>query len=56
MKILKNYEVKLLEKDGLILVGLYNRFGRFRTLVRKYLYKILGKKHAVTGFSWGYFA
>ena len=33
------------KKDGLILVGLYNRFGRLRTLIRKYLYKILGKKY-----------
>lgn len=36
--------VKKLKKDGIILVGLYNRFGRIRTIVRKYFYKIFGKK------------
>lgn len=37
--------LKCVKKDGFILVGLYNKYGRFRTLVRKYLYKILGKKY-----------
>ena len=36
--------VKKLKKDGIVLVGLYNRFGRIRTIVRKYFYKIFGKK------------
>ena len=35
---------KSLKKEGYILVGLYNRFGRVRTIIRKYLYKIFGKK------------
>ena len=34
---------KYLKKNGYILVGLYNRFGRLRTLFRKFLYKIFGK-------------
>jgi|TARA_A100001011_G_scaffold400550_1_gene516164 2-polyprenyl-3-methyl-5-hydroxy-6-metoxy-1,4-benzoquinol methylase len=33
-----------LKKDGHIFVGLYNRYGRIRTIIRKYLYKLLGKK------------
>ena len=35
---------KSLKKEGYILVGLYNKFGRIRTIVRKYFYKIFGKK------------
>ena len=34
---------KYLKKDGYILVGLYNRYGRIRTLIRRFLYKIFGK-------------
>tara|TARA_B110000503_G_C7168281_1_gene422985 strand:- start:7 stop:945 length:939 start_codon:yes stop_codon:yes gene_type:complete len=34
---------KYLKKNGLILVGLYNKYGRFRTVVRQKIYKILGK-------------
>ena len=34
---------KYLKKDGYILVGLYNRYGRLRTLIRRFLYKIFGK-------------
>lgn len=34
---------KYLRNDGYILVGLYNRYGRLRTLVRRFLYKIFGK-------------
>ena len=34
-----------LKKDGFVLVGLYNKFGRTRTIFRKYLFKILGKKY-----------
>tara|TARA_B100000029_G_scaffold479863_1_gene527320 strand:- start:893 stop:1807 length:915 start_codon:yes stop_codon:yes gene_type:complete len=37
--------IKCLKKNGFILVGLYNKYGRLRTFVRKYLYKILGKKY-----------
>jgi len=36
--------VKKLKKDGIILVGLYNQFGRIRTIVRKYFYRIFEKK------------
>jgi len=36
---------KSLKKNGYILIGLYNKFGRVRTLIRKYLYKIFGKKY-----------
>ncbi len=36
---------KALKKDGILLVGLYNKFGRLRTFLRKYLYKIFGKKY-----------
>jgi 2-polyprenyl-3-methyl-5-hydroxy-6-metoxy-1,4-benzoquinol methylase len=32
-----------LKKDGYILVGLYNRYGRLRTLIRRFLFKIFGK-------------
>ena len=34
---------KSLKKNGYILVGLYNRFGRIRTIFRQILYKIFGK-------------
>ena len=34
---------KYLKKNGYILVGLYNRYGRIRTLIRRFLYKIFGK-------------
>ena len=36
--------VKHLKKDGFILVGLYNKIGRIRTKIRKYIYKIFGKQ------------
>ena len=35
--------LKSLKKEGYILVGLYNKFGRIRTIIRKYLYKFFGK-------------
>jgi len=34
---------KYLKKNGYILVGLYNKYGRARTLLRKFLYKFFGK-------------
>jgi len=37
--------LKWLKKDGYILVGLYNKYGRVRTIMRKYLYKLFGKKY-----------
>ncbi len=36
--------VKYLKDDGLIIVGLYNRYGRFWTNLRRYLYNIFGPK------------
>ena len=35
---------KSLKNQGYILVGLYNRIGRVRTIIRKYIYKIFGIK------------
>ncbi len=35
---------KYLKKNGYILVGLYNKIGRIRTLTRKYLSKVFGSK------------
>ena len=34
---------KYLKKDGYILVGLYNKYGRARTIFRRFLYKLFGK-------------
>lgn len=34
---------KYLKKNGYILVGLYNKYGRLRTILRRFLYKIFGK-------------
>ena len=36
--------LKSVKKDGYIIIGLYNKFGRIRTKVRKFFYKIFGKK------------
>ena len=36
--------IKSVKKNGYLVIGLYNKIGRFRTNVRKYIYKILGKK------------
>ena len=36
--------VKSLRNEGYILVGLYNKIGRLRTKIRKYLYKIWGER------------
>ena len=35
---------KYLKQNGYILIGLYNKFGRLRTIFRRFLYKIFGKK------------
>jgi hypothetical protein len=35
---------KSLKKNGYVLIGLYNKFGRIRTILRKYLFKIFGYK------------
>ena len=34
--------VKSLKNKGYILIGLYNRYGRIRTIIRKYFYKLFG--------------
>ena len=34
---------KYLKKEGYILIGLYNKYGRLRTVIRRFLYKIFGK-------------
>ena len=36
--------LKTVKKDGYIIIGLYNKFGRIRTKVRNFFYKIFGKK------------
>ena len=36
--------IKSLKKEGYVLVGLYNKFGRFRTIFRRYVFKIFGRK------------
>jgi len=36
--------IKSLKKEGYVLIGLYNKIGRIRTIVRKYFYKIFGIK------------
>lgn len=36
--------VKYLKKEGYVLIGLYNKFGRLRTIFRRYVYKIFGRK------------
>ena len=36
--------IKSVKKNGYVVIGLYNKIGRLRTKVRKYLYKILGKR------------
>ena len=36
--------IKSLKKNGYILIGLYNKIGRIRTIIRKYFYKIFGKR------------
>ncbi len=38
---------KLLKKNGIILIGLYNKLGRLRTFFRKFMYKIFGKKYLI---------
>ena len=36
--------IKSLKKNGFVLIGLYNKIGRLRTIFRKYLFKLFGKK------------
>ena len=35
--------IKSLKKDGYVLVGLYNKLGRIRTVFRRYIYKVFGR-------------
>ena len=35
--------IKSLKNEGYVLVGLYNKFGRLRTIFRRYIYKIFGR-------------
>ena len=35
---------KSLKSKGYVLIGLYNSYGRLRTIIRKFLYRIFGKK------------
>ena len=36
--------IKSLKKEGYVLVGIYNKLGRFRTIFRRYIFKIFGRK------------
>jgi ubiquinone/menaquinone biosynthesis C-methylase UbiE len=36
--------IKSLKKEGYVLLGLYNKIGRLRTKIRKYVYKIFGRR------------
>lgn len=36
--------IKSLKNEGYVLIGLYNKIGRIRTLFRKYMFKIFGSK------------
>jgi len=36
--------LKTLKKEGYIIVGLYNKIGRIRTLIRRFFYKIFGRR------------
>ena len=36
--------IKSLKKEGYVLIGLYNKIGRIRTIVRKHLYRVFGKR------------
>ena len=36
--------IKSLKTEGYVLVGLYNKLGRMRTVLRGYIYKIFGRK------------
>ncbi len=42
----KGFEVisKYVKRDGTIIVGLYNKYGRLRTYIRGYLFSIFGEK------------
>ena len=37
--------IKSLKNEGYVLIGLYNKFGRIRTVFRRYMYKIFGSKY-----------
>ena len=37
--------IKSLKNEGYVLIGLYNKFGRIRTVFRRYMFKIFGSKY-----------
>jgi SAM-dependent methyltransferase len=37
--------IKSLKNEGYVLIGLYNKFGRIRTVFRRYMYKLFGSKY-----------
>tara|TARA_B110000027_G_scaffold13991_1_gene13561 strand:+ start:583 stop:1482 length:900 start_codon:yes stop_codon:yes gene_type:complete len=37
--------IKSLKNEGYVLIGLYNKFGRIRTVFRRYMFKIFGPKY-----------
>ena len=37
--------IKSLKNEGYVLIGLYNKFGRIRTVFRRYMFKIFGTKY-----------
>ena len=37
--------IKSLKNEGYVLIGLYNKFGRIRTIFRRYMFKIFGSKY-----------
>ena len=45
----KGFEIisKYVKKDGTIIVGLYNSYGRLRTFIRGFFYKIFGEKFLI---------
>lgn len=40
--------VKNLKKDGYIIIGLYNKYGRLRTFIRQFIYKYISKNIAIS--------
>ena len=36
--------IKSLKKNGYVLIGLYNKIGRIRTIFRRYIYKFFGRR------------
>ena len=36
--------IKSLKNEGYVLIGLYNKMGRIRTVIRRYMFKLFGSK------------